>query len=71
MSEMNLENIKSAHIGRRAVLCGAVALALGVTTDIASASSPAVGVKQVGKKLQIELATVSYTHLTLPTIYSV
>jgi Rieske Fe-S protein len=56
MSEMNLENIKSAHIGRRAVLCGAVALALGVRTDIASASSPAVGVKQVGKKLQIELA---------------
>ena len=56
MSELNFEEAKSAHIGRRAVLCGAVALALGVSTDIASASSPAVGIKQVGKKLQLELA---------------
>ena len=33
--------------GRRAVLCGAVAIALGVSADIASASVPAVGIKQV------------------------
>ena len=56
MSELDLEGVKSAHIGRRAVLCGAVAIALGVSADIASASVPAVGIKQVGKKLQIDLA---------------
>jgi Rieske Fe-S protein len=45
----------SGNISRRAVLCGAVALAVGVAPDIASASSPAVGIKQVGKKLQLDL----------------
>ena len=59
MSELNFGEAKSAPIGRRAVLCGAVALALGVSADIASAASaatPAVGFKQVGSKIQIELA---------------
>ena len=56
MSEFNLEGVKSAPLGRRAVLCGAMAVALGLSTDIADASTVAVGVKQVGKKLQISLA---------------
>jgi hypothetical protein len=56
LNELNLEDTKSAHIGRRAVLCGAVAVVLGLSTDIASASVPAIGVKQVGKKIQIALA---------------
>lgn len=56
MSELNFDQAKSAPIGRRAVLCGAVALALGVSVDLASAASPAVGIKQVGKKLQLSLA---------------
>ncbi|MEI8222800.1 MAG: Rieske 2Fe-2S domain-containing protein [Actinomycetes bacterium] len=56
MSELNIEGAKSAHIGRRAVLCGAVAIALGISTDLASASVPAVGIKQIGKKIQLDLA---------------
>jgi Rieske Fe-S protein len=59
MSEFNLDSVKSAPIGRRAALCGAVAIALGISTDVmdlASASSPAVGIKQLGKKLQLDIA---------------
>lgn len=62
MSELNFDGVKSAPIPRRAVLCGAVAVALGVSADLAgladlaSASSAAVGIKQVGKKLQLEIA---------------
>lgn len=59
MSELDLDGVKSAPIGRRAVLCGAVAIALGVSADLAdlaAASAPAVGIKQVGKKLQLDIA---------------
>jgi Rieske Fe-S protein len=56
MGELNLEAAKSAPLGRRAVLCGAMAFALGITTDVAQASTVAVGIKQVGKKLQLTLA---------------
>jgi Rieske Fe-S protein len=55
MSDFDIEGLKSAPLGRRAVLCGALAATLGITTDIATAASNAVGVKQVGKKLQISL----------------
>lgn len=56
MSDFELDGLKSAHLGRRAVLCGAIAVAFGLSADIASASTPAVGLKQVGKKLQLDLA---------------
>jgi Rieske Fe-S protein len=60
MSELVFDGVKSAHIGRRAVLCGAIALALGISSDIssdiASASTPAIGIKKVGKKLQLDIA---------------
>lgn len=56
MSDLNLEGVKSAPLARRAVLCGAVAVALGLSTDLASASTVAVGAKQVGKKLQLTIA---------------
>ena len=56
MSESNFEGVKSAPIGRRAVLCGAMAVAFGLSSDIASASTSAVGVTKVGKKLQLTLA---------------
>jgi cytochrome b6-f complex iron-sulfur subunit len=56
MSDMDFEGVKSAHLGRRAVLCGALAVAFGISADVASASVPASGLKQVGKKLQLDLA---------------
>ena len=43
------------NLGRRAVLCGALAIVLGVTTDIAKASVPAVGWKQVGNKIRVSI----------------
>jgi len=47
----------SGQIGRRALLCGAVALAFGVSTDIASAAVTAQGVKQrKDGKIDIDLA---------------
>lgn len=57
MSDFSIEQAKSANIGRRAVLCGATALALGLMMeDGAIASVAASGVKQVGNKLQLTLA---------------
>lgn len=56
MSDFQLEGVKSAPLGRRAVLCGALAMAFGIGADVAQASTVAVGTKQVGKKLQLTLA---------------
>ena len=43
------------ELSRRAVLCGAALLAVGLTTEKALAAVPATGVSQVGKKLKIDL----------------
>ena len=57
LSEFVVESSKSANIGRRAVVCGAAAVAFGLlTNDGALASVNALGVTQVGSKLQISLA---------------
>jgi Rieske Fe-S protein len=56
MSDIHPEGLKSASLGRRAVLCGAIAVAFGLSADIANAAHVAVGAKQVGKKLQLTLA---------------
>ena len=57
MSEFSLGEVKSATIGRRAVLCGVTAFALGlIAEDGANASVAASGVTQVGNKLQLTLA---------------
>ena len=47
---------ESGSVTRRAVLCGAIALTLGLTTDLATASVPASGISQSGGKLKIDLA---------------
>ena len=45
------------EIGRRALLCGAIALAVGVAPDIARAAVPAAGLKQrKDGKLDIDLS---------------
>ena len=43
------------ELSRRAVLCGAALLAVGLTAEKALAAVPATGVSQVGKKLKIDL----------------
>ena len=44
------------QIGRRAVICGAIALAVGVTPDIAAAATSAVGITQLKSgKLSVDL----------------
>lgn len=57
LSELTMNEMKSANIGRRAVLCGATAFALGlIAEDGAMASVAASGVTQSGSKLVISLA---------------
>ncbi len=47
----------TGQIGRRALLCGAIALAVGLSTDIASAAVAAQGIKQrKDGKLDIDLS---------------
>ena len=43
------------ELSRRAVLCGAALLAVGLTKEKALAAVPATGISQVGKKLKIDL----------------
>ena len=57
LSEFSLGEIKSATIGRRAVLCGAAAFLFNsLASDTSQAAVAATGVKQVGKKLQVTLS---------------
>lgn len=56
MLEADLNPNESGSLSRRAVLCGAIALTLGLATDFANASEVAVGVKSAGSKLKIDLA---------------
>ena len=56
MLEADQNAIESGSISRRAVLCGALALTMGLAPDISSASVPASGISQSGGKLKIDLA---------------
>jgi Rieske Fe-S protein len=46
---------EQANVSRRGLLCGIALLAVGLLPEAALAAVPAVGIKQVGKKLQLDL----------------
>jgi Rieske Fe-S protein len=55
--DKKMTDIEPGQIGRRALLCGAIAFAVGVSTDIASAAVAGQGIKsRKDGKLDIDLA---------------
>jgi Rieske Fe-S protein len=55
--DKKMTDIEPGQIGRRALLCGAIAFAVGVSTDIASAAVVGQGIKsRKDGKLDIDLA---------------
>jgi Rieske Fe-S protein len=56
LSELNLKEMKSANIGRRALICSVLALGFGIANESLANATSAAGVSQVGKKLQLGLS---------------